>query len=117
MINYLNDINKTLFDFINHYGNIILVTVISMVARSIYKGISIGRLFLKIPISTIIGIVIGMLLEEFSEESNNTILVICMITGAYTGEILEGIEQLLKWTPLVIKKIICKKLDIDDKDH
>jgi hypothetical protein len=38
-----------------------------------------------------------------------------MSTGAYIGEILEDIEQLLKLIPSIIKKMISKKLEINDK--
>lgn len=71
--------------------------------------------FIKAPISTVIGISTGILSQEFSDTLNNTTQALCMSTGAYTGEILENIEQLLKWIPSIIKKMISKKLEINDK--
>ena len=116
MIPYYKEINETLFDFFIQNKGVILVTVISKIARSLYKGTSVCRLLIKTPISIIIGISMGILMQEFTDVSHNTIYVLCMLTGAYTGEILDGIEQLLKLIPSALKKIISKKLDIDDKD-
>lgn len=94
----------------------IFATVISTIVCSVYKGIFVCRLFYKSPpISTVIGISIGILSQEFSDTPNNTIQVLCMSIGAYIGEILEDIEQLLKLIPSIIKKMISKKLEINDK--
>ncbi len=110
----LTEISKPLLEFANRFGIIILVTIISMIARAIYQGTSIRRLLLKVPISAVIGIVIGVLLQEYTNISTNIIIVSCSVVGAYSGEVLDGIEQLLKWFPDFIKKAVSKKFNIEE---
>lgn len=116
----VTELSKSLVDFSNRFGIIILVTIVSMIARSVYKGTSIRRLLLKIPISAIIGMVLGVLLQEYTDTPTNVIIISCSVVGAYSGEVLDGIEQLVQWIPQFIKKVIQKKFDIEDdpkNDH
>ncbi|MGM5630275.1 hypothetical protein O2K51_05175 [Apibacter raozihei] len=108
----INNLIESVFDFINRFGLIFLTTLISMIARAVYKGTSIKRLLLKIPISAVIGIAASILLQEYTDVSTNSIMVVCAITGAYSGEVLDGLEQLINWLPEFIKKIINKNFNL-----
>ncbi|WP_128330269.1 hypothetical protein [Apibacter sp. HY039] len=112
MKNHFTELGQPILEFINRFGILILATSLSMIARAVYKGTSVKRLLLKVPISSITGIVVGILLQEYTDVSTNTIMVVCAITGAYTGEVLDGMEQLINWIPEFIKKLINKHFNL-----
>lgn len=117
MKNTIEESGKVLIEFANKFGLIVVAVVISMIARSIYKGTSIKRLLLKIPIAAIMGIILAVLLGEYTDFSSNVITVFCAIIGAYTGEVLDGLEQIFRWLPSFIKEVFSTKLNVkNDKD-
>lgn len=110
MKNTIQEMGKPLIEFANRFGLIILITIVSMIARAIYKGTPIKRLLLKIPIAAIMGVVVAVLLTEYTDAPESVISVSCAVIGAFAGEVIDGLEDLFKWFPGFVKEILNLKL-------
>ncbi len=112
------NITTLLTTFAEKFGLFIIGGLIGAIIHRLRTSMSLKRFIGTLIISAFIGVVVGILCRNYLNINEEITFVFVSISGVFSQDILNELEQLIKLISVFVKKFFAKKLDIDitDKD-
>lgn len=100
-----------LINVASKYGGYVIGGLIGAIVHRLRNTMSFKRFLSVLAISAFVGFCVGVLLKNYLNASDEVIFVACSVSGVFSKDILDEIQELISYASLFVKK----KAKIEDK--
>lgn len=95
---------EAMYDYIKRFSPYIVGGVVGAVIHRIRTQMTIIQFFGSVLVSVFVALSVGLLCKDYFEIQEDTVIfVLCGISGTFSKVILDEIEEIIKYTSVIVK--------------
>jgi hypothetical protein len=93
-----------LINVASKYGGYVIGGLVGAIVHRLRNTMSFQRFLSVLAISAFVGFCVGVLLKNYLNASDEVIFVACSVSGVFSKDILDEIQELISYVSLFVKK-------------
>lgn len=103
---------EVILNLIQKYGWFIVGGLIGAIIQRVRNSMSLKRFIGTLIVSAFVGLSVGIVLRNYLNASEEVIFVACSVSGVFSQDILNEIQELISYISVYVKKIL--KINSDE---